>query len=80
MSIMFTLLFNFFLELFGLSARLSFSVGSEFIVIMKFMVQKSDHFNKLFKYINVMFSMLLLGSVSEIEIEIISISISRTET
>ena len=65
-SIMFTLLFWILLELFRLSARSSFGVGSKFIVIMKFMVQTSDHFNKLFKY-NVMFSMLLLGSVPEIE-------------
>lgn len=42
-------------------------LGANFIVIMKFMVQTSDHFNKLFTY-NVMFSMLLLGSVLEIEI------------
>lgn len=66
-SIMFTLLFWILLELFRLSARSSFGVGSKFIVIMKFMVQTSDHFNKLFTY-NVMFSMLLLGSVPEIEI------------
>ena len=66
-SIMFTLLFWILLELFRLSARSSFGVGSKFIVIMKFMVQTSDHSNKLFKY-NVMFSMLLLGSVPEIEI------------
>ena len=59
--------FKILLELLRLSARLSFGVGSEFIVIMKFMVQTSDHFNKLFTY-NVMFSMLLLGSVPEIEI------------
>lgn len=56
-----------FVGIIRLSARSSFGVGSKFIVIMKFMVQTSDHFNKLFTY-NVMFSMLLLGSVPEIEI------------
>lgn len=61
---------SFILNFFGIIWTVSqviFAVGSEFIVFMKFMVQKSDHFNKLFKY-NVMFSTILLGSVPEIEI------------